>query len=60
MAKGNVGDNSRSICCARNVAVAPGTTFGSVAEQYMRVSLAASDEEIVRGVQEMCAFADGY
>jgi aspartate aminotransferase len=44
----------------RNIAVAPGTTFGSVAENYMRVSLAASDEEIVRGVREMCAFADGY
>ena len=42
----------------RNVAVAPGSTFGSVAENYARVSLAASDEEIVRGVREMCAFAD--
>ena len=42
----------------RNVAVAPGSTFGSVAEHYVRVSLAASDEEIVRGVREMCAFAD--
>jgi aspartate aminotransferase len=44
----------------RNIAVAPGTSFGSVAENYVRVSLAASDEEIVRGVREMCAFADGY
>ena len=44
----------------RNIAVAPGTTFGSVAEQYVRVSLAASDEEIVRGVREICAFADRY
>jgi aspartate aminotransferase/aminotransferase len=44
----------------RNVAVAPGSTFGSVAENYVRISLAASDEEIVHGVQEMCAFADGY
>jgi aspartate aminotransferase len=42
----------------RNVAAAPGSTFGSVAEQYVRVSLAASDEEIVRGVREICAFAD--
>jgi aspartate aminotransferase/aminotransferase len=42
----------------RNVAVAPGTTFGAVAENYVRVSLAASDDEIVRGVREMCAFAD--
>jgi aspartate aminotransferase len=44
----------------RNVAVAPGSTFGSVAEQYVRVSLAASDKEIVHGVREMCAFADRY
>jgi aspartate aminotransferase len=42
----------------RNIAAAPGTTFGSVAENYVRISLAASDEEIVRGVREICAFAD--
>ena len=42
----------------RNITVAPGSTFGSVAEQYVRISLAASDEEIARGVREMCTFAD--
>lgn len=42
----------------RNVAVAPGSGFGSVAEQFVRVSLAASAEEIERGVREICAFAD--
>jgi aspartate/methionine/tyrosine aminotransferase len=42
----------------RNIAVAPGSTFGSVAENYVRISLAASEEEIVRGVREICAFAD--
>src|SRR5437667_6910685 len=42
----------------RNVAVAPGSTFGSVAEHYVRISLAASDEEIVRGIREICAFVD--
>ena len=42
----------------RNVAVAPGTTFGYVAEQYGHISLAASDEEIAGGLREMCAFAD--
>jgi len=42
----------------RNVAAAPGSTFGSVAENHVRISLAASDEEIVHGVQEICAFAD--
>ncbi len=38
----------------RNIAVAPGSTFGSVAENYVRVSLAALDDEIIRGVREMC------
>ena len=42
----------------RNIAAAPGSTFGSVAEDYVRISLAASDEEIVHGVREICAFAD--
>ncbi len=44
----------------RNVAAAPGSTFGSVAENYVRISLAASEEEIVRGVREICAFADSH
>ncbi|HKV02675.1 MAG TPA: pyridoxal phosphate-dependent aminotransferase, partial [Ktedonobacteraceae bacterium] len=42
----------------RNVAVASGNNFGSVAENYVRVSLAASEEDIERGVREICAFAD--
>src|SRR5215469_16961610 len=42
----------------RNVTVAPGSAFGSVAEHYVRISLAASEEEIERGVREICAFAD--
>jgi aspartate aminotransferase len=42
----------------RNVAVAPGSAFGEVSQQYVRISLAASDEEIERGVREICAFAD--
>src|SRR5438132_114364 len=42
----------------RNVAVASGNNFGSVAESYVRISLAASEEEIERGVREICAFAD--
>jgi aspartate/methionine/tyrosine aminotransferase len=44
----------------RNIAVAPGSTFGAVAEHYVRVSLAASDDAIVRGVREKYAFADRY
>ncbi len=42
----------------RNVAVAAGNNFGSVAENYVRISLAASEEDIERGVREICAFAD--
>ncbi len=42
----------------RNVAVAPGSGFGSVAQDYVRISLAASDEEVERGVREICEFAD--
>jgi len=42
----------------RNVAVAPGSGFGSVSQEFVRITLAASDEEIERGVREICAFAD--
>lgn len=42
----------------RNVAVASGNTFGEVAKEYVRISLAAPDEEIERGVREICLFAD--
>ncbi|HZR40509.1 MAG TPA: pyridoxal phosphate-dependent aminotransferase [Ktedonobacteraceae bacterium] len=42
----------------RNVAVAPGSSFGTVSEEYVRISLAASDEEIERGVREICLFAE--
>ena len=43
---------------ARNVAVAPGSCFGEVADHHVRISLAASEEEIERAVREICAFAD--
>jgi len=42
----------------RNVVVAPGSSFGAMTEGYIRISLAASEEEIERGVREICAFAD--
>src|SRR5579872_4687509 len=41
-----------------NVTVAPGSGFGDVASHCVRVSLAASDEEIERGVRAICLFAD--
>ncbi|HLI88531.1 MAG TPA: aminotransferase class I/II-fold pyridoxal phosphate-dependent enzyme [Ktedonobacteraceae bacterium] len=42
----------------RNVAVASGSGFGSVSQDYVRISLGASEEEIERGVREICLFAD--
>ncbi len=42
----------------RNVAIAPGSGFGDVAQEYVRISLAGSEEEIARGVREICTFAD--
>jgi aspartate aminotransferase len=38
----------------RNVTAASGTSFGPAAEQYLRISLAAPEEEIERGVREIC------
>ena len=43
---------------SRNVAVASGRSFGKEAIQFVRISLAASDDEIKRGVGEICMFAD--
>jgi aspartate aminotransferase len=42
----------------RNVAVASGNNFGSVAENYVRISLGAPEKEIERGVREICTFAE--
>ena len=42
----------------RNATVAPGSGFGAIAENYVRVSLAGSDEEIEQGLRELCTFAD--
>ncbi|MBE3559196.1 MAG: aminotransferase class I/II-fold pyridoxal phosphate-dependent enzyme [Ktedonobacteraceae bacterium] len=41
-----------------NVFVMPGYIFGSVSAPYVRVSLAAADEEIERGIHAICRFAD--
>lgn len=41
----------------RNVVVAPGNVFGSTAGKYVRISLAASEEEIERGLREIYEFA---
>jgi len=41
-----------------NITVAAGSAFGPAADHYVRVSLAASEEQIERGVREICHFAD--
>lgn len=41
----------------RNVAIAPGSAFGAVARKHVRISLAASEFDIERGVRELCAFS---
>jgi aspartate/methionine/tyrosine aminotransferase len=40
-----------------NVAVAPGSAFGRVARDYVRISLGAAEQDIERGVRELCAFS---
>ncbi len=42
----------------RNIAVAPGSGFGSVSQHFIRISLAASEEELERAIPEICEFAD--
>jgi aspartate aminotransferase len=42
----------------RNVSVAPGSGFGSMTGEYVRISLAASEKEIEHGVREICEFAN--
>ncbi len=42
----------------RNVTAASGTNFGTVTEGHVRISLAASEEEIERGIREICTFAE--
>lgn len=49
---------ARELLRERNVTVAPGSGFGSVAENYVRVSLAGAAEEIAQGLREICLFAD--
>ncbi|MGH2509666.1 MAG: pyridoxal phosphate-dependent aminotransferase [Ktedonobacteraceae bacterium] len=49
---------ARELLQERNVTVAPGSGFGTVAENYVRVSLAGEDQGIEQGLRELCTFAD--
>jgi aspartate aminotransferase/aminotransferase len=47
---------ARTLLKEKKVAVAPGATFGSGAEGYVRVSLTASPELIEAGIESLCQF----
>lgn len=49
---------SQELLRETNIVVAPGSSFGEGTQGYIRVSLSASDEEIERGISEICAFAN--
>jgi aspartate/methionine/tyrosine aminotransferase len=36
--------------------VAPGATFGKIAGQYIRVSMAADDASVIEGLERLCSF----
>jgi aspartate/methionine/tyrosine aminotransferase len=38
------------------VAVAPGITFGTVGEGYVRISLASAPEDVAEGIRRMAGF----
>jgi aspartate aminotransferase/aminotransferase len=48
---------ARALLHERNVTVAPGGGFGNIAQHYVRVSLAGTDNEIEQGLRELCEFA---
>jgi aspartate aminotransferase len=48
---------ARRLLAERLVAVAPGTAFGEVAADAVRISLASSDEDLREGVGRLCELA---
>ncbi len=40
----------------QQVALAPGATFGNIAEKYVRVSLAVDDKAVIEGLDRVCSF----
>lgn len=41
-----------------NVTITPGQGFGAVTDEYVRISLAAPDEDLLRGISAICQLAD--
>lgn len=60
---GRLGDNpgiiAKQLLRETQVATAPGTAFGQSINQYVRVSLAASDEDVRTGVKRICQAITG-
>ena len=48
-----------SLVRERGVSVAPGTAFGQVAREAIRISLASSDADLREGVGRLAAFVHG-
>ena len=40
----------------KQVALAPGATFGVIASKYVRLSMAADDNVVIEGLERICAF----
>jgi aspartate aminotransferase/aminotransferase len=38
----------------KKVAVAPGDTFGQISKKYIRISFAASEDDLTKGVERIC------
>ena len=57
-----VGDEAfaEELLAAEGVAVAPGSAFGEAAKGFVRVALAASEEDVIAGVERLCDFADAH
>ena len=52
----NVVDFCKKFLKEKHVSVSPGSAFGTVADQYVRVSLASSSEDIETGLRRLCEF----
>lgn len=55
----NPGETAKQLLREVKVATAPGSAFGQSINQYVRVSLAASDEDVRTGVKRICQVITG-
>ena len=50
---------ARELLEKEKVAVAPGRTFGPGGQKYVRISLAADDQDLVTGLERLCHMLNG-